>query len=122
MTRERILLVLEDLPLWCWPIFFWDLARVHIWMRTLPEEVRGLFTLAVMRNGQIMVVDFLQADRPDPADWTRYVPRAPWAALDIDCLARSFQALWRLASQVSARMPHQTRSAAQPLPAILDSG
>ena len=87
MTRDWILSILEQLPVWCWPIFLWDVMWVTLSLEEMDGEVAGLFTFAVTRQGRIMVLNFYEADRPDPADWTHYAPRAPWAALDLAVLA-----------------------------------
>ena len=87
MTREWILSVLDLLPVWRWPLFLWDVVRVQLWADELALHVCGYVSLVVTRQGRIVVVEIFEADRPDPADWTRHAPRAPWAALDLDVLS-----------------------------------
>lgn len=87
MTRDWILSILEQLPVWCWPVFLWDVLCMQLRLAEMEGEVAGLFTLGVTPEGRIIVLDFYEADRPGAPDWAAHAPRAPWAALDLDILA-----------------------------------
>ncbi|WP_084418648.1 hypothetical protein [Henriciella litoralis] len=87
MTREWILQTLEELRVWCWPIFLWDLMRIRAWLNANPNETEEILMFEVLSNGRIIMTNHLKADRPDPADWAHYAPRAPWEKLAVDaCL------------------------------------
>ena len=59
MTREWILRVLESLPVWCWPVFLWDVIRVRAWWHSLPLETETMLRLGVDRRGRIHVIDLI---------------------------------------------------------------
>ena len=81
MSRDWIITVLKGLPVWLWPIFLWDAARVGAWWQGLPIRADALLSVGVTKGGRIVVIGVTEGDGPDPCDWTLYTPRAPWARL-----------------------------------------
>lgn len=122
MTRDWILSILEQLPVWCWPIFLWDVMWVTLSLAEMEGEVAGLFTFAVTRQGRIIVLNFYEADRPDPADWTRYAPREPWAALDLGVLSALREVLDGLGAIELPAVPVSIAADMWLLPPALDPG
>ncbi|WP_084419655.1 hypothetical protein [Henriciella litoralis] len=121
MTREWILHALEHLPIWCWPIFLWDVACIKAWWKANPAEFDEIIMFAVTPTGRIVITDYFQGDRPDPSDWTTHAPRAPWEklALDMPCDAMdALDTVWLAAAfAMLAPMPTDVRLA----PPILNS-
>ena len=84
MSRDWIITVLKGLPVWYWPIFLWDAARVGAWWQSLPIRADALLSVGVTPKGRIVVLNVFEGDVPDPGDWTLYVPREPWTRLSLD--------------------------------------
>ena len=89
MTRDFILSVLEDLALWHWPVFFWDLVWFQRYHATLTSTGSGLISYGVTPKGRIVITMLVRGDKPDPMDWTNHATREPWAKLDLDFLAQA---------------------------------
>ncbi|MEQ8558511.1 MAG: hypothetical protein RIB03_09375 [Henriciella sp.] len=122
LTREWIIAVLKTLPVWAWPIFFWDVLGILAWCSTEPYPEGTLVTLGVTWWGRIQVTAVYKPDQPDPCDWTRHAPRAPWADLDPAVIAAALEAFrqegWKWA--VSGTFSDCGRTL--PGPAFMDSG
>ena len=81
LARDQILDILEQLPLWYWPVFFWDLAWFRRYMRLRIERGEwGLVGAAVSPTGRIHILWHRALDEPK-AHWSDHAPRAPWARL-----------------------------------------
>ena len=78
ITREWIIAILWDLPVWHWPVFFLELARFRRWWATGPAEAGTMVVLAVTLDGHIVIDAIYAPTGADPTDWTRHAPRAPW--------------------------------------------
>ena len=75
MTRDFILSVLEDLELWYWPVFFWELIWFQRYHATLTSTGSGLISYGVTPKGKIVITMLVRGDKPDPMDWTKHVAR-----------------------------------------------
>ena len=83
ITREWIIAILWDLPVWHWAVFFLELARFRRWWATGPAEAGTMVVLAVTVDGHIEIDAWYPPAQPDPTDWTRHAPRAPWRRLTL---------------------------------------
>ena len=81
ITRQWVLAVLWELPLYWWPVFFWELHALKGWLDTRPVEEGAFLIFGVTPKGQIMLDGYYPPAKPGPTDWTRYAPRQPWAKL-----------------------------------------
>ncbi|RIJ28882.1 hypothetical protein [Henriciella algicola] len=85
IARDWILDVLAELELWYWPIFLWELYWLDRYLTARRTEHRsGLVGYSVCRKGRIYITLQAFADKPDPNDWTMFVPRKPWKRLSLD--------------------------------------
>lgn len=103
MTRDWIIAVLKSLPVWCWPVFLWDVARVKAWWASLPIGADTLLTVGVTRQGRVIVTNLIEGARPsliDGAQAHRHVDD-----MDLDRIARAFAAFCRAAGKPER---HQT--------------
>ena len=87
MTRDFILSVLEDLDLWYWPVFFWELIWFQRYHATLTSSGSGLISYGVTPKGRIVITMLVRGDKSDPMDWTKHAQRSPWDKLDLEFLA-----------------------------------
>ncbi|MEQ9316598.1 MAG: hypothetical protein RLN72_12160 [Henriciella sp.] len=91
--RDWILETLAGLAVWYWPIFFWEMLRIERYCaRRRAAGKAELIGIGVTRKGRIHIISRMAGDTPDPADWTQFAPRAPWAKLDLGALAVEFAA------------------------------
>ena len=81
IARDQILDMLEQLPLWYWPVFFWELAWLKLYVENrIAREEWGFLSIGIGRNGRIYIIRDVRADKPKKS-WTRFAPRAPWEKL-----------------------------------------
>ena len=110
LARDQILDILEQLPLWHWPVFFWDLAWFNCYMRLRIDRGEwGLVGAAVSPTGRIHILWHMPLDEPK-AHWSDHAPRAPWARLApgaaLSALpAAGFGLIPDLAGVLAARVP-----------------
>ena len=124
MARDQILDVLEQLPLWHWPVFFWELMWFELYMKARIEAGEfGLVGIGVAPDGRIHIIMDARTDVAKD-DWIAHAPRAPWdrlapgaalTALPVAALGLTF-----LAGPLAASAPHGTPRLA--LPPFIDSG
>ena len=125
MARDQLLDVLEQLPLWHWPVFFWELVWFELYVKARIEAGEfGLVGVGVGPDGRIHIIMDARTDAVKD-DWTAHAPRAPWdrlapgaalAALPAAALGLAFI----LAAPLAANAPHGAPHLA--LPPFLDSG
>ncbi|WP_370235412.1 MULTISPECIES: hypothetical protein [Henriciella] len=85
LTRAWILDILTRLPLWYWPIFFWEVAAFERYYRAYrAANPVGILGIGVTPQGRIVIRLQEAGDAPAPADWTDLAPRAPWTRLAPD--------------------------------------
>lgn len=88
LHRDWILSVLEQLPLWHWPVFFFEVWWFERYYRAYrAANPVGMLGIGVTRTGRIIITLQGAGDRPDPDHWTAHAPRAPWVRLDLERLA-----------------------------------
>ena len=86
IARDWILDVLAKLELRYWPVFLWQLWWLDRYMKARrAEHSSGLIGYSVCARGRIYITLQAFGDRPDPNDWTRVAPRAPWEKLAPGC-------------------------------------
>ena len=82
IARDWILDVLAKLELRYWPVFLWQLWWLDRYMKARrAEHGSGLIGYSVCARGRIYITLQAFGDKPDPNDWTRFAPRAPWEKL-----------------------------------------
>ncbi|WP_182482118.1 hypothetical protein [Henriciella barbarensis] len=85
IKRDWILDVLAELELWYWPVFLWELYWLDRYLSDRRAEHRsGLIGYSVCKKGRIYITLQAFGDKPDPNDWTKFAPRAPWKRLSLD--------------------------------------
>ncbi len=91
LHRDQILSVLEQLPLWHWPVFFFEVWWFERYYRAYrAANPVGMIGISITHKGRIIITLQGAGDRPAPSDWTLHAPRAPWARVDLSRLAAAF--------------------------------
>jgi len=112
IARDWILEVLAELELWYWPIFLWELYWLDRYLiARRAEHCSGLIGYSVCKKGRIYITLQAFADKPDPNDWTAFVPRAPWKRLSLDS-----SDVWQGLNRVAPKAPAQLPSCSMPKP------
>ena len=94
-TRDWSLETLSRLPLWYWPVFLWEVSTFERYYRAYrAANPVGRLGVGVTPKGRIFIKLQAAGDRPDPNDWTRHAPRAPWQKLGLDVLAAAFASVF----------------------------
>ncbi|WP_084397540.1 hypothetical protein [Henriciella aquimarina] len=93
VTREWILQILWELPLYYWPVFFWELVQLGRWWATNPVEPGAMVTFQVTGTGRIVMAGYIPAAPPSEPQWSDHAPRAPWRALDPQVISGRLAAL-----------------------------
>ena len=92
IARDWILDVLTKLELRYWPVFLWQLWWLDRYMKARrAEHSSGLIGYSVCARGRIYITLQAFGDKPDPNDWTRFAPRAPWEKLAPGCEVEGLQ-------------------------------
>ena len=82
LTRAWILDILTRLPLWYWPIFFWEVAAFERYVRAFrAANPAGILGVGVTRRGRLVITLQVAGDSPAEPDWTGLFTRAPWTRL-----------------------------------------
>lgn len=106
IARDWILDVLAELELWYWPIFLWELYWLDRYLSDRRAEHRsGLIGYSVCKKGRIYITLQAFADKPDPNDWTKFAPRAPWKRLSLD-----ISDMWSALNGADPQTPAQRQS------------
>ena len=100
LTRAWILDILTRLPLWYWPIFFWEVAAFERYVRAFrAANPAGILGVGVTRRGRLVITLQATGDSPAEPDWTGLFTRAPWTRLAPGESAGVLVSLLRLAPE-----------------------
>ena len=81
IARDQILDILEQLPLWYWPVLFWELTWFKLYVENrIAREEWGFLRIGIAKDGRLYIIRDVRADTPKE-NWTRFAPRAPWEKL-----------------------------------------
>lgn len=82
LTRDWILETLAMLPVWTWPVFFWDVWWFERYYRAYRAATHtGMIGIGVTTGGRIVITLQVAGDRETPEDWRTRLAHEPWARL-----------------------------------------
>ncbi|WP_018149116.1 hypothetical protein [Henriciella marina] len=109
ITRQWVLKILSQLPVYWWPVFLVELYALKTWLETGPVAPGEMLVFGVTPQGRIMLDGYYPAARGSAASLTAHAACAPWSRLETGASAAPSLAAARGDSQNTAQTPPEHR-------------